>query len=102
MCTEQTIQVICMFLRDSGETTPLNEMEVRLTFSKFTSLLLNIEQYTVLKWRPGWRKTLSCKDFLEYLQAMPPSKRCDVIARKFFPVIMVMQYVVFQAILPLY
>jgi len=93
LSSAQTPKVMCMFLRDSGFSTPLDESEAELRFMDFCGLLMSIDNYMLKFGRSG---------IVGYLQGSPPSKRWDVFARVIVPTGVVLQFVIFYLVLPTY
>jgi len=98
MSTFCTAALMGMFLRDEGKATPVDEMEVSLTFDQFSLLLSRIESYTAhARSHSKGRMGLVTK-----LQGLAPSRRCDFLARMLFPAVVVLMVSIFYLVLPLY
>mmetsp|Transcript_56622 Transcript_56622/g.164083 ORF Transcript_56622/g.164083 Transcript_56622/m.164083 type:complete len:609 (-) Transcript_56622:123-1949(-) len=96
--TGQMAAIMCMFLRDQGMWSPEEELEVKFKFSQFTFLLISIDSFELANAVSG---SLAHR-FVAWFQAMSPSTMIDTVSRVCFPILMLLQVVVFYAILPLY
>lgn len=91
---EDVSKMLCMFLRDTGETTPGKEMEATARFSQFARFLIVIDQYLL---KASNRVTPT-----SLFTSVNPSRRCDIIMRWCFPAAVVLKLIVMMAIVPTY
>lgn len=89
-------KIICMFLRDRGLSTPLDENKVKLPFKDFALLLMMINQYDLAT--PPAGGILS--RMIEYMQSIAPSHRADTTCRILFPVAVLAMIVGFELARP--
>mmetsp|Transcript_26610 Transcript_26610/g.76892 ORF Transcript_26610/g.76892 Transcript_26610/m.76892 type:complete len:259 (+) Transcript_26610:47-823(+) len=92
MCGYDAAAVMCMFLRDEGNSTPVNEMDVSMRFSDFTFMLMRMPDYALA--RRSFRNPfmrLNAK-----WHELSPSVAADVIARWMFPELVAGMMFVFE------
>lgn len=73
-------------------------MTATLTFDQFTRLLSKVGNYTALRSKIG----KFGGGFIARMQSLAPSKRCDILARIIFPVVVALMITILYLLLPLY
>jgi len=98
LSTSETASVMGMFLRDEGQKTPCDELQLALSFDQFTLLLCKVNVYTV----HAKSKGRGVGGLVARLQALAPSKRLDCLARMLSPAAVALMLPTFYLFLPLY
>jgi len=93
MSTNWVAEVICMYLRDQGRPTPVDQTLVLIDFSMLCGLLIDIDKYLLVTKRSTW---------LGWFQSMSLSQTVDVICRALWPVALIVVLIIFQLCLPNY
>lgn len=94
MTTSETANIMCTFLRDKGFDTLEDVGQVRMIFSLFMELLLDIEKYEIAA-KPEWYRVPLSK-------AIPGSRRLDVTMQILYPVLVVLHAVISFALICVY
>jgi len=84
MSTDQVTSVSCMYLRDTGQFTTVDEKHIRMRFTQVAGLLADIDSYIM-------RRKRDSRTFIAYFQGIPPSLVCDVVMRGLFPLVLFLQ-----------
>jgi len=84
MSTDQVTSVSCMYLRDTGQFTTVDEKHIRMRFTQVAGLLDDIDSYII-------RRKRDSRTFIAYFQGIPPSLVCDVVMRGLFPLVLFFQ-----------
>mmetsp|Transcript_75970 Transcript_75970/g.246033 ORF Transcript_75970/g.246033 Transcript_75970/m.246033 type:complete len:488 (-) Transcript_75970:81-1544(-) len=78
--------VMCMFMRDKGETTPKDESLVQMQFGIFLELLIEVRKYLL--------KVSRHSSFIAHFKSSPPSSRLDMTCRILFPSMVIIKMLV--------
>mmetsp|Transcript_16872 Transcript_16872/g.39609 ORF Transcript_16872/g.39609 Transcript_16872/m.39609 type:complete len:550 (-) Transcript_16872:52-1701(-) len=90
LCKSSVSTVMCMFLRDYGETTPEREDLCSMRFGQFMQFLMAIHGYLL--------KVYSTRNLYQSFVQQPPSVRCDIIFRFAFPVLVLLVNIIMFAL----
>uniref|UniRef100_A0A7S0AQI8 Uncharacterized protein n=1 Tax=Pyrodinium bahamense TaxID=73915 RepID=A0A7S0AQI8_9DINO len=86
---------MAIFLRDLGLPTPEDETLVTFHMSQFTEFLLKVDGFMLTP----CRRSCSIRSLVASCQAIPPSKRIDLISRWLYPVVVLGNLAIFYALL---
>ena len=95
MTTPDVANIMCTFLRDKGFDTLEDTGQVRMIFSLFMELLLDIEKYEIGGVKPPWYAA-------PFSKAVPWSRRLDVTMQICFPVCIALHALISFALLGTY
>jgi len=93
MSTAWVAEVICMYLRDLGRPTPVDQLRAVIDFSTLCGLLIDMDSYMLITKRNSW---------LGWFQSMSLSQTVDLVCRVLWPVALIMVLIIFQLCLPNY
>mmetsp|Transcript_19014 Transcript_19014/g.54208 ORF Transcript_19014/g.54208 Transcript_19014/m.54208 type:complete len:568 (-) Transcript_19014:262-1965(-) len=94
----RTLHAMGMFLRDIGQETPLDEVEITFSLAHFTKLLLVIDKYSLAS-ASARRKTCTGAGIVHLFQSVSPSRTVDILARIVFPIAYIFVTIFYYAFL---
>ncbi|CAE7937847.1 GABRR3 [Symbiodinium necroappetens] len=95
LTTADAEDIMCMFLRDKGFDTPVETGDVRIIFSLFMELLLDMEKYKFAVQPPPWYN-------LPLSPRVPWSRRLDVSLQILFPLFVALHALIFFSLIRAY
>ncbi|CAE7463131.1 unnamed protein product, partial [Symbiodinium sp. CCMP2456] len=95
LATADAEEIMCMFLRDKGFDTPVETGNVRIIFSLFMELLLDMEKYKFAVQPPPWYS-------LPLSPRVPWSRRLDVSLQILFPLFVTLHALIFFSLIRAY